>query len=491
MYVKPQCHMKWLHFIQKEMKQKKLVQEMKPQDKASSSYVHRKLQVFPFVKKLNTSKYRSLKENTLTAINSKKALEITSKLRNIDKKDIDAVQNFIKTVQARIQAKTFMPLKYTGLRGSKYFSLLPLYKIASKSIQIDAQAFWRLAKQCDNKIKPGQKDDNDLTLWYFNVFEFSKIGYKTLNSLTSRPKKFAREPKTPKDFADIADDAEIWTVDPGISTIFTVDSTEHERIRTTSLEEYYHLCDCNLATRRRKEHQKCHLDEFKYISELLTLKTANLTSFLLAASTRLQNYQRIHNYCCQGKWPQRLKFKTYINKQKETQAIVKRLFDNSKKYDKSSTVGAKNQNKSKHVPLPPADLPSFSQRKRIIAFGNGSFGSNMKGKRAAPIRRITEEIKRKFKQSNEGTEFVSVDEYLTSQICNKCKSKQLNNISITGSKRRLHSVPKCESYGTVWNRDVNSVLNIYGIFVYKSEHDNEIPLSSKRLAVLLDLMRYL
>ncbi|KAL4209962.1 hypothetical protein AB4K20DRAFT_1905971, partial [Rhizopus microsporus] len=70
-----------------------------------------------------------------------------------------------------------------------------------------------------------------------------------------------------------------------------------------------------------------------------------------------------------------LMLKTYINKQKGTQEIVKRLFDNSKKYDKSSTIGAKSQNsnKSKHVPLPPADLPSSSQRKRIIAFGNDSF----------------------------------------------------------------------------------------------------------------------
>ncbi|KAG1175900.1 hypothetical protein G6F70_001925 [Rhizopus microsporus] len=186
---------------------------------------------------------------------------------------------------------------------------------------------------------------------------------------------------------------------------------------------------------------------FKYISELPTLKTANLTLFLLAASTRLQNYQRIHNYYCQDKWPQKLKFKTYINKQKGTQEIVKRLFDNSKKYGTSSTVGAKNQNpnKSKHVPLSPADLPSSSQRKRIIAFGNGS-----------------------------------LVKYLTSQICNKCKSKQLNNISLTGSKRRVHFVLKCESCGTVWNRDVNSALNIYGIFVYKSKHDNESSPSFKR-----------
>ncbi|KAG1176168.1 hypothetical protein G6F71_003586 [Rhizopus microsporus] len=35
---------------------------------------------------------------------------------------------------------------------------------------------------------------------------------------------------------------------------------------------------------------------------------------LLAASTHLQNYQRIHNFYCQAKWSQKLKFKTYINK---------------------------------------------------------------------------------------------------------------------------------------------------------------------------------
>ncbi|ORE07816.1 hypothetical protein BCV72DRAFT_325568, partial [Rhizopus microsporus var. microsporus] len=135
-------------------------------------------------------------------------------------------------------------------------------------------------------------------------------------------------------------------VDPSISTIFTaVVSTEHERIRTTNLEEYYHLCGYSIATRRRKEYQECHLDEFKYISELPTLKTANLTSFLLAASIRLRSYQRIHNNYCQHKWY--LQFKTYINKQKGTQEIVKRLFDNSKKYSTSSTFGAKTKPQTK------------------------------------------------------------------------------------------------------------------------------------------------
>ncbi|ORE02116.1 hypothetical protein BCV72DRAFT_181182, partial [Rhizopus microsporus var. microsporus] len=81
-------------------------------------------------------------------------------------------------------------------------------------------------------------------------------------------------------------------------------------------------------------------------------------------------------------------------------------------------------------------------RKRIITFENGSFCSSMKGKRTAPTRCITEEIKRKCKQSNGDTKFVYVDEYLTSQICNKCKSQQLNNIFIVRSKRRVHSALK-------------------------------------------------
>ncbi|CAO3684170.1 unnamed protein product [Rhizopus microsporus] len=54
----------------------------------------------------------------------------------------------------------------------------------------------------------------------------------------------------------------------GTLFIFTeVDSKEHERMQTTSLEEYYYLCGYNHATRRRIEHQGCHLGEFKYISE--------------------------------------------------------------------------------------------------------------------------------------------------------------------------------------------------------------------------------
>ncbi|KAG1203126.1 hypothetical protein G6F70_001676 [Rhizopus microsporus] len=147
---------------------------------------------------------------------------------------------------------------------------------------------------------------------------------------------------------------------------------------------YYHLCGYNLATRRRKEHQECHLDEFKYISELPTLKTANLTSFLLATSTSLRNYQRIHNYYCQDKWSQKLKFKTYIsNMAHQAQLALK-----TKAQTKANMY---------HYLLLTSLSPlngSESMRSEMVLL------LSMKGKRAASTRRITEEIKRKCKQSN-------------------------------------------------------------------------------------------
>lgn len=49
----------------------------------------------------------------------------------------------------------------------------------------------------------------------------------------------------------------------------------------------------------------------------------------------------------------------------------------------------------------------------------------------------------------------------------------MSSVSITGSKRRARPALKCEFCSTVWNQDVNNVLSIYDIFVYKSKHNSE------------------
>jgi hypothetical protein len=72
-----------------------------------------------------------------------------------------------------------------------FFSIAPIYSVQTKSIQIDAQAFWRLAKQCGIPNYPkGKKTESDLTDFYYRLFNFTKLGFRTRDSLTSGKKKF-------------------------------------------------------------------------------------------------------------------------------------------------------------------------------------------------------------------------------------------------------------------------------------------------------------
>ncbi|KAL4214112.1 hypothetical protein AB4K20DRAFT_1878842 [Rhizopus microsporus] len=115
-------------------------------------------------------------------------------------------------------------------------------------------------------------------------------------------------------------------------------------------------------------------------------------------------------------------FKTYTNKQKGIQEIVKRLLTTAKSMAKQAQLALKSKTQTKanmHLYLLLNFLPPLNR--------SGSLRLEM-------------------------TEFVSVDEYLTSQICNKYKSKQLNNISIIGSKRRVHSVSQSSSFQKTFRR---------------------------------------
>ncbi|ORE03854.1 hypothetical protein BCV72DRAFT_314262, partial [Rhizopus microsporus var. microsporus] len=273
LYAKPRRHMKWLHFIKQEMEKKKFIQEMKPQGKASISYVHRKLQKLPFVKKLNTSKYRLLKKNILITINSNKTLEIL----------IKRISMLFKPLSKQYKTRPSCFSNTLALEDQDTFLYFPCTRLIPRVYRLTLKSFGDLPSNV-NKIKPSQKNDNDLTLWYFNVFDFSKIGYKTLESLTSRLKKLAytvaiqdeprREPKTPKDSADSVDDAEIWAADPGIPSIFTaVDSTEHKRIRTTTARNMAHQAQLALKT---KPQTKANMYLYPLLSSLPPLNINGL-----------------------------------------------------------------------------------------------------------------------------------------------------------------------------------------------------------------------
>jgi hypothetical protein len=111
----------------------------------------------------------------------------------------------------------------------------------------------------------------------------------------------------------------------------------------------------------------------------------------------------------------------------------------------------------------------------------------MKGKlSSSPTKRIKATIKKMSKGYKGKSEFIYVDEYLTSQACSKCKTKtSTKTTTANNSKRKVHAVLKCDPCNKLWNRDVLASLNINYIFTYMSQNNNKRPPEFKKPTWLL------
>ncbi|KAI7902244.1 uncharacterized protein BX663DRAFT_552660 [Cokeromyces recurvatus] len=126
------------------------------------------------------------------------------------------------------------------------------------------------------------------------------------------------------------------------------------RQRTSSLDEYYHLCGYNDATFTRNQHQKQLMAEYLKISDLSSLKTSNIKDFIKACKERQALYDDIKK------------------KQKGVHEICKRFDYNSSKYHQKSSTGVKSviNNVSEFYPPTPADHKERPV-KTIITLGDG------------------------------------------------------------------------------------------------------------------------
>ncbi|PHZ09415.1 uncharacterized protein RHIMIDRAFT_240527 [Rhizopus microsporus ATCC 52813] len=146
----------------------------------------------------------------------------------------------------------------------------------------------------------------------------------------------------------------------------------------------------------------------------------------------------------------------------------------SVKYNKKASTGIKTSSaeyKSKYCPPAPLDHPD-KPRKTIIAFGDGMFNSSLRGNRGASVRLIKKTLQ---KYCENQLEICMVDEYLTSQICNRCKNRNMDNVVTEKSKRRVHTILKCKqnTCNIVWNRDIMAAHNILDIFLFALRNNNQ------------------
>ncbi|KAL0088295.1 hypothetical protein F4703DRAFT_1792456 [Phycomyces blakesleeanus] len=156
LYVQPHINFKWLHFLQTEAEKKALITEEVPETVTYKAYVYRKLKELSFAASLN-------RKNNQPLIFGKKLQKIQSYKSTIS--------NFVNTVKARIRDGIFCSVK--------------------KSVQIDAQAFWKLAKEYGIEDYPkGFKNEEMLFSFYYKLFDFSKVSFRTRKSLSNGRKTF-------------------------------------------------------------------------------------------------------------------------------------------------------------------------------------------------------------------------------------------------------------------------------------------------------------
>ena len=105
----------------------------------------------------------------------------------------------------------------------------------------------------------------------------------------------------------------------------------------------------------------------------------------------------------------------------------------------------------------------------IYAFGAAKFKHNSRGSAASPVWAFRAALAEKCKA------MVLVNEYMTSQLCYKCKSTVLKGTRVRGERRELHGVRECKLCRMRINRDVNSALNMLYLFFFQLSQEGNRP----------------
>ncbi|KAG0165793.1 hypothetical protein DFQ30_007988 [Apophysomyces sp. BC1015] len=114
----------------------------------------------------------------------------------------------------------------------------------------------------------------------------------------------------------------------------------------------------------------------------------------------------------------------------------------------------------------------------LIVFGAGMFGNNChyKGHRKAAVNKLWGSLKRR--EARGEVLVLKIDEYLTSQICNKCKARNLRKV-VTPDRILHHGIQACKSCGMYWNRDINASKSM--LYIAQSIWDGHGRLQEFRL----------
>jgi transposase len=186
-------------------------------------------------------------------------------------------------------------------------------------------------------------------------------------------------------------------------------------------------------------------------SRLSTRKTANMNSYKLYLTDLFANLPRLLKFYDERMCA--LKILNYIGRQRAEAEMVNIMVTGGEKL-KKKTKGKERKGKK----WKPSALQT-DNKIPLIGFGAANFASTMKGKLAGLAERCRHVLRKAERQGR--LVMIDIDDYLTSQVCSKCSTRDLKAKQLGDDE--MYAVKVCNNCHTVWQRDTNASRNIHHI----------------------------
>lgn len=300
-----------------------------------------------------------------------------------------------------------------------------------KDARDDSKIHWKQLfqiKNIDSFAGIIKTDGNSVSILYEKERQVEKKKKKNLKGVSSsEDKDYDVSNINLNDFDSIS------AYDPGFRNMCvgtnSFEKKENDIIECSS-SNYYHDCKVNTANQKKKIMYKRNSFVTEFFKEMPSRKTNNLNSYLEYLTYALKGLTKCLKFHLEKPF-RKLKFTTYIYKQKTINELCKKI------------TGKKNINDKKRV---------------LVGFGNWSSqkDSIIRGHRRGPVVALKRELK-------QWCTLKLVDEYCTSKMCCRC-DRETEKVSY--GKIKVNSVLRCKNNecGIVIDRDVNGCKNIFKIF---------------------------
>ncbi|GAB5585820.1 hypothetical protein Unana1_00720 [Umbelopsis nana] len=154
--------------------------EPDPQNFASKGYIHRTLQEILAGTLVPKNALPSLNAAVHTAINGSTTLPYSRRIQHsaiLPKRDL--VENFVNTTVRELESNTFRPEKYTDPKGSRKFSLLPIFSMQAGHIALNKETLHTILRRAGLGI-PIHCSEEDFLRVVWQILTSPILGTKVL-----------------------------------------------------------------------------------------------------------------------------------------------------------------------------------------------------------------------------------------------------------------------------------------------------------------------